>query len=151
MIVWCACIRSKNALVTLAVQDRLTSRYLLFDQHNQLCGRRAGRGTEAAASGEDPASLTPTKFEQEGGKHTGQTATAGQALAFCGIHVISPELFSLIEEEGAFSIIEVYLRLAVQGQRILAFRADEFYWRDLGRPESIALAARDIGTGICGI
>ena len=32
-----------NALATLAVQDRETSRYLLFDEQDQLCGRRAGR------------------------------------------------------------------------------------------------------------
>ena len=31
-----------QALATLAVQDRETSRYLLFDQQLQLCGRRAG-------------------------------------------------------------------------------------------------------------
>ena len=32
-----------DALATLAVQERETSRYLLFDEHGQLCGRRAGR------------------------------------------------------------------------------------------------------------
>ena len=31
-----------QALATLAVQDRKTSRYLLFDEQLQLCGRRAG-------------------------------------------------------------------------------------------------------------
>jgi len=32
----------QQALATLAVQDRETSRYLLFDEQHQLCGRRAG-------------------------------------------------------------------------------------------------------------
>ena len=32
----------QDALATLAVQDRETSRYLLFDEMGQLCGRRAG-------------------------------------------------------------------------------------------------------------
>ena len=32
-----------SALATLAVQERETSRYLLFDEQGQLCGRRAGR------------------------------------------------------------------------------------------------------------
>ena len=37
-------VYSENqALAALAVQDRQTSRYLLFDEHLQLCGRRAGR------------------------------------------------------------------------------------------------------------
>src|ERR1700722_8468275 len=35
--------RQNQALATLAVQDRETSRYLMFDEQNQLCGRRAGR------------------------------------------------------------------------------------------------------------
>src|SRR5258706_3896685 len=32
-----------KALATLAVQERETSRYLLFDEQLQLCGRKAGR------------------------------------------------------------------------------------------------------------
>ena len=38
----------------------------------------------------------------------------------------------MMTEEGAFSIIDAYLRLASKGERILAFRADDYYWRDLG-------------------
>jgi len=50
----------------------------------------------------------------------------------------------LMTEEGAFSIIAAYLRLAAQGEKILGFRADEYYWRDLGRPEDVAQAAEDL-------
>jgi NDP-sugar pyrophosphorylase family protein len=70
-----------------------------------------------------------------------------QALAFSGIHVISPRIFAKMKEEGAFSIIDAYIRLAAQEERIVAFRADECYWRDLGRPESIMQAAQDLGSG----
>jgi NDP-sugar pyrophosphorylase family protein len=49
-----------------------------------------------------------------------------------------------MSEEGAFSIITSYLRLAACGERILGFRADEYYWRDVGRPESVAQAAHDL-------
>src|SRR5713101_2880184 len=35
--------KDNQALATLAVQSRETSRYLLFNDHLQLCGRRAGR------------------------------------------------------------------------------------------------------------
>jgi NDP-sugar pyrophosphorylase family protein len=111
-----------HALATLAVQDRATSRYLLFDEKDQLCGRRAGRNGV-------PQMARPT----------GQT----RALAFCGVHVISPRLLPLMTEQGAFSIIDTYLRLAAQGENIATFRADEFYWRDLGKPENIAQAERD--------
>jgi NDP-sugar pyrophosphorylase family protein len=50
-------------------------------------------------------------------------------------------------ESGAFSIIDTYLRLAAEGETIAAFRADGYYWRDLGRPESVAQAARDMESG----
>jgi NDP-sugar pyrophosphorylase family protein len=111
--------KSNKALATLAVQDRKTSRYLLFDDQLQLCGRR---------SGSDLA-------EEHPGTH---------ALAFSGIHIVSPHLLPMLSEQGAFSIISSYLRLAAGGEKILAFRADEYYWRDLGKPESIALAAEDL-------
>jgi NDP-sugar pyrophosphorylase family protein len=65
-------------------------------------------------------------------------------LAFTGIHVISPRIFQEFEEKGAFSIITTYVRLAARGERIKGFRADQFHWRDLGTPESVALAAREL-------
>jgi NDP-sugar pyrophosphorylase family protein len=112
-----------RALATLAVQDRETSRYLLFDQRLQLCGRQAGRDQAP----EMVRAAHPT-----------------QALAFSGIHVISPRLFKMLTEEGVFSIITSYLRLAAQGESIAAFRADEYYWRDLGRAENVAQAELDL-------
>jgi NDP-sugar pyrophosphorylase family protein len=115
--------KQNQALATLAVQDRKTSRYLLFDEQNQLSGRRAGRDQE-------PEIVRLSK----------QT----QALAFSGVHVISPRLLPMMAEDGVFSIINSYLRLAGQGEKILAFRADEFYWRDLGRPENVAQATEDV-------
>jgi NDP-sugar pyrophosphorylase family protein len=36
------------------------------------------------------------------------------------------------------------LRLAAQGEEILAFRADDYYWRDVGNPEDLAQAAQDL-------
>jgi NDP-sugar pyrophosphorylase family protein len=116
----------QGALATLAVQDRETSRYLLFDRHGQLCGRRAAR---------------------DGNLELLRPAEQVQALAFSGIHVLSPRIFAKIEEEGAFSIIPAYLHLAAREEKIVAFRADEFYWRDLGRPESILQAAQDLASG----
>jgi NDP-sugar pyrophosphorylase family protein len=64
-------------------------------------------------------------------------------LAFSGIHVISPRLLGMLTEEGAFSIIPPYLRLAADGEKIFAFRADEYEWRDLGKPENVARADQD--------
>lgn len=115
-----------DALVTLAVQQRNTLRYLLFDPHGQLCGRRGGENGE-------PELVRP--------------AQPFQALAFSGIHVLSPRIFAKMPEEGAFSIIPTYLRLAAQDEKILAFPADAYYWRDLGRPENLIEAARDLASG----
>ena len=115
--------REKQALATLAVQERETSRYLLFDERAQLCGRRVGR---------------EQKTEMV------RASAAPKALAFSGIHVISPQLFAMMTEEGVFSIVDVYLRLASRGEKIQAFRADEYYWRDLGRPENLVQAAQDM-------
>jgi NDP-sugar pyrophosphorylase family protein len=112
-----------QALATLAVQQRQTSRYLLFDEQMRLCGRRLvkERTTEL---------VRPSPQLQE--------------VAFCGIHVISPRLLGKMSEEGAFSIIQSYLRLAGEGERIVAYRADGDYWRDLGKPESVARVAEDL-------
>jgi NDP-sugar pyrophosphorylase family protein len=115
----------RKALATLAVMDRETSRYLLFDEKGLLCGRRQGR---------------------DGGPEMARAAQNAQALAFCGIHVISPRIFSLITETGAFSIIDSYLRLAAQKETIAGFRADGAYWRDLGKPESAEAAAREVAS-----
>jgi NDP-sugar pyrophosphorylase family protein len=114
---------ASRALVTLAVQDRETSRYLLFDENNELCGRRSGRDNV-------PELVRSSK--------------STQPLAFSGVHVISLRFLPMMLEQGAFSIIESYMRLAAQGERILAFRADEYYWRDLGKPENVAQAAQDL-------
>jgi NDP-sugar pyrophosphorylase family protein len=111
-----------QALATLAVQDRETSRYLLFDEQLQLCGRRSGHDQK-------------NEFVR--------CSQPVQALAFSGIHIISPRLFAMMIEEGVFSIITSYLRLAALGEKILAFRADEYYWRDLGRPDDVLQAAQD--------
>ena len=54
----------------------------------------------------------------------------------------------MLAEEGIFSIVPAYLRLAAQGEKIRAFRADEYYWRDLGKPENIQQSEQDIKANI---
>jgi NDP-sugar pyrophosphorylase family protein len=93
-------------VVTVAMQKRKTSRYLLFDVEGRLCGK---------SSTPDP------RF---------------QSLGFSGIHVISPRLVSMMPSEEVFSIITCYVDLAARGEKILAFPADEYSWKDMGRPEN---------------
>jgi mannose-1-phosphate guanylyltransferase len=114
--------KSRKALATLAVQKRETSRHLLFNENLKLCGRRSVK---------------------DGKQEIVRVSSNLQALAFSGIHVISPRLLTMIQEHGIFSIIDSYLRLAAQGENIFAFNADQFYWRDLGKPSDLKQAAED--------
>jgi NDP-sugar pyrophosphorylase family protein len=57
--------------------------------------------------------------------------------------VLSPRFLTLMTEQGVFSIIDVYLRLAGQGERIQGHRVDDSYWRDLGKPEQLQQAEQD--------
>jgi len=112
----------RRGLATLAVQDRPTSRYLIFDEHEELCGRRLVRRQKLEIA-------RPSQARVE--------------LAFAGIHVISPRLISLLTSQGAFSIIDSYLELAGGGEKISGFRADRYNWRDLGTVESLKQATAE--------
>jgi NDP-sugar pyrophosphorylase family protein len=114
--------RDTKALATLAVQERETSRYLLFDDQRRLCGRRKERESAEIVGGAKPS----------------------YQWAFSGVHAISVRLLPMITEAGVFSLISSYLRLAAQGENLLAFRADQYYWRDLGKPENVKQASADI-------
>jgi NDP-sugar pyrophosphorylase family protein len=114
---------SQGALATLAVQSRETSRPLLFNGGLQLCGRKIGPD-------QTPEIVRPSADLRP--------------LAFSGIHIISPRLLTMMDEETVFSIIPTYLRLAQQGEQIVGFAADQYSWRDLGRPKDLDLAARDL-------
>jgi NDP-sugar pyrophosphorylase family protein len=106
----------QNGMATLAVKQRPTSRLLLFNEDLQLCGRRLVR---------------EQKLEIVSEGHP------AHELAFAGIHIISSNLPARLAGEGAFSIIDSYLDLAGSGEKILAFRADSYDWRDLGTVESL--------------
>jgi mannose-1-phosphate guanylyltransferase len=116
-----------RALATLAVRKRDSSRQLLFDENLQLCGRRAGRDRQPEMV------LTDQQTEE---------------LAFGGIHIISPRMLRLMTEDGIFSIIDTYLRMSGNGEKINAFRTDQYYWRDLGKAADLQQAALDIKQGL---
>ncbi len=108
--------KANNPLATLAVTDRQTSRYLLFDNATQnLCGW-----------------LNEKAGEQKG--------LIGNKKAFSGIHIISPTIFNLIDEDGKFSMIDLYLRLA-ESNIIKGFDHSEGKLIDVGKPDAALLAA----------
>jgi NDP-sugar pyrophosphorylase family protein len=111
----------KQALATLAVRKRRTSRYFLFDSQNRLCG------WESVTTGEKKIAVSQ--------------AGELQRFSFMGVHLISPRIFPLLPSEGAFSIVPTYLKLAGQGELILGFPSNDSKWLDVGKPETLKLAA----------
>jgi NDP-sugar pyrophosphorylase family protein len=111
--------RASGALATLAVQERATSRYLLFDEAG-LHGRLDVR----------------SGFREEAREQRG----ALRRLAFTGVHVVEPRVFDLMSETGSFSLIDPYLRLAGEGEEIRAADVGNAEWFEIGTPERLAAA-----------
>jgi NDP-sugar pyrophosphorylase family protein len=107
-------------LATLAVTNRTTSRYFLFDTKDELCGwRNVKTGQERMAT---PAAVSTQK-------------------AFSGIHVIDPSIFPIMTMEGKFSMVDVYLDLAA-GHSIRGHDHSHSRLVDVGKPESAEQAER---------
>jgi len=107
-----------NAVATLAVTQRETSRYFLFNANNELCGWKNTKTGEVKIKKEET-NLTPK--------------------AFSGIHIIEPALLDLIHQEGKFSMVDVYLDLC-QSHTIIGFDHTSDILLDVGKPESIKQA-----------
>ena len=103
-------------LATLAVMSRASARYLLFDDAGLFGRVDEGKGVRIEAR------------EREGEE---------QRLAFGGIHVISERVPAMLTEQGAFSILDPYLRLVGEGERIEPFRIDDCRWLDIGKPAQL--------------
>jgi len=106
-----------GALATLAVSERPTERHLLFDLSGRLCGRQS---------------------LQDGRQWAAQPVAHARPLAFNGIAVLNPAILARMTENGVFSILKTYLRLAGAGASILSFRSDEYYCRDIGTAAKLA-------------
>ncbi|MDB5210828.1 MAG: nucleotidyl transferase [Sediminibacterium sp.] len=110
--------RRQKPLATLAVSERDTSRYFLFDEQGVLCGWRNMKTGEKRISRE-AGSLIPK--------------------AFSGIHVMNADLLKLIKQEGKFSMVDVYLDLA-KDHIISSYDHTGKQLIDVGKPESILKA-----------
>jgi MurNAc alpha-1-phosphate uridylyltransferase len=106
---------------TLAVSSRSSTRNFLFDGDGLLCGW-SNSGTGEKKMSREVKNYSP--------------------MAFSGIHVISPSIFSLSRMEGKFSMVDWYLELAAR-YPIQAFDHTGARFIDVGRPESVAKAEED--------
>lgn len=111
-------LNSINA--TLLVSERKTSRYLLFDEDNLLCGW----------INKDTMETKPLGFEYEEGKY--------KEYAYSGIQVVSPILFIHLPR-GRYSIIDFYLSMCHRLQ-IQCYVQEDLQLIDIGKPESLEKA-----------
>ncbi len=107
-----------NPLATLAITERETSRYFLFDEKGLLCGWRNVK------TGEERISRKSDQYIQK---------------AFSGIQILSPKIFSFMQNTGKFSMVDVYLNLA-ETNPIMGFEHSALKFVDAGKPESILRA-----------
>jgi NDP-sugar pyrophosphorylase family protein len=113
-----------EAVATLAVHQRDTSRFLLFDGDGLFGWENAARGVSRTVRGPGGDLLR---------------------LGFAGIHVVVPGFFQLLEAAGyprddPFSILDAYLRLAGEGRRIAPHDVTGDFWIEIGNPERLARA-----------
>ncbi|OGT99256.1 MAG: hypothetical protein A2085_09905 [Gemmatimonadetes bacterium GWC2_71_10] len=104
----------ERLVATLAVQQRTSSRRLLFDDEGLL----GWRG-------------------QKGERRVREPAGALRDVAFAGIHVIEPALLGLTQRRGTFPIVELYLDLAERGYVIRPVDVTAFEWLDVGTPQRL--------------
>jgi len=105
-----------RVVATLAVQDRPSSRRLLFDDQG----------------------LMGWEHREVGGlRRVRESVGAVRDFAFAGIHVVEPKILDLAERTGVFPIRELYLDLAARGYRIEPADVSAHAWQDVGTPERL--------------
>ena len=108
-----------DAIATLAVMKRESSRQLLFDKNMQLCGWINNKTHEERIARQDM-SLQP--------------------FAFSGIQILSQAVLNDMPFEGKFSLIDQYLYLAKE-HPLKGYDHTGNIFIDVGKPESIEKAA----------
>ena len=109
---------SQQALISFGVTNRKSSRCLLFDEHDRLCGWKNN------STGEVKLPVPHTPLAEK---------------AYSCVALFEPSVFSLIPFQGKFSLIDVYLALA-PSQRIMGYDHSGDRLVDVGKPESISIA-----------
>lgn len=114
--------KANNAIATLAVRSRETSRYLLFDNENKLVGWRN------KSTGEEKWCNISSEITKE--------------FAFSGIQWINCSILANMKP-GKQSLIPFYLEKGKEN-KIIAFDHSKDLWFDCGKPESLHMAENKI-------
>jgi NDP-sugar pyrophosphorylase family protein len=104
-----------DAIASLVVSDRVSNRYLLFNDKNILCGWQDVKKNEKIIVRDN------VKLSQ---------------LAFSGIHILNPHLIESFPDEKVFSVIKAYLKVAVT-EDIHAYFSNDLKWIDVGKVDSL--------------
>lgn len=108
-----------NPIALLAVKNRQTKRYFVFNERNILSGWTNIETNE---------SIMTRNCEKK------------QLFAFSGVHLVGRKIFDLIEQKGVFSIKDTYLQLSCN--QIIKPFVHEGKWLDVGRIEAIEKAEK---------
>ena len=111
---------SSNINATLLVSPRKTSRYLLFNDDNLLCGW----------VNKDTMETKPAGFRYREGEY--------QEYAYSGIQVTTPKILHLLPK-GKYSIIDFYLSICHRVD-IQCYVEDDLQLLDIGKPENLKKA-----------
>lgn len=116
-------------LATLLLVDRESDRYLLFDDDMNLAG------------------WTNVKTGEVKSPFPGFNPADYHRYSFCGIHIVSDEVFPLMKRwPEKFSIIDFYLNAAA-GHKIHGIIAPSLKLIDIGSPAMLAQADKECAAG----
>ncbi len=107
-------------LVSFAVSDRKSSRVLLLDEDNRLCGWKN------LQTGEEKIKIDKPNLVEK---------------AYSCVVIYEPPIFNFIQHTGKFSIMDTYLDLAAD-HLIMGYDHSGDDLVDVGRPESVAVAEK---------
>ncbi len=125
-LIYYHCHSHTDIAATLLVSKRKTSRYLLFDEDNLLCGW----------INKDTMETKPLDFEYEEGEY--------KEYAYSGIQIVSPILFRHLPK-GQYSIIDFYLSMCHK-INIQCYVEEGLQLIDIGKPESLEKAEEVLST-----
>jgi NDP-sugar pyrophosphorylase family protein len=112
--------QSNKAIISFGITDRKSSRNLLFDEKNRLCG------WENNITGEQKIVIKKDNL---------------RPMAYSCVAIFEPQIFELIPQRGKFSLTETYLSLAQQ-HLIMGYEHSGDRFIDVGKPESVAVAEK---------
>jgi len=129
-----------DALATLVVSERETSRYLLFDDDMRLVGWTNVKTGEIKSPFAEVAAIGGVGLRSGQGAACGIDLSKCRKLAFSGIHMMSPEVFALMEGlPEKFPIIDFYLSVAAE-KPIYGYIPEGLRMLDVGKVDSLAEA-----------